>query len=269
MGCNSSRPDKPCHEIALMNGDNSLLYTLHDIWTINSSLKTHLKDGQLGKSELRQYLRANSLAYDEKVEVFYKGLKSGKIFESKVLATLACLLCKGNTDRKAEVLVENWGQGGKIAKEEFEKMIDCIFELVVENLPFLASAPTSDNNYTPDEMTRFLETAKAGREKSKQEIIDSLFTISACSKSQIQAYFANPNNESWLVPYSIRQKLKSAGKSIRKSKKLGKSASNSLQKSQDPELNNKVSHSVELTEEHHHDYDHHHKHHEGRIDASE
>ena len=265
MGCNSSRPEKPCLEIALINGDNSLQYGLHDVWSINSSLKTFLKDGKLGKSELRQYLKTNSLSYDEKAESFYKSLKTGKIFEGNVLATLACLLCKGTVKIKSEVLVDSWGQGGKIGNEEFGKMIHCVFELVIENLPLLASAPTTDNNYTPDELTRFLERAKAGIEKSKQEIIDVLFTTDSCTKSQIQEFFANPNNESWLVPCSIRQRLKAVGKSIRKSRKSGKHAGNSLQ---DPALNNKVSLTVEPNGEHH-DSDHPQEHHGGKIDASE
>lgn len=268
MGCNSSRSDKSCHEIALINGDNSLLYTQHDIWTLNASLKTFLKEGKIGKSDLKKFLRANSLASDEKVDQFYKALRKEKSTEGKILATLACLLCKGAIERKVEVLVGYWGSSGKMTKHEFGAMIDCMFELVIENLPFLASPPTTDNNYTPDEMTRFLERAKQGCEKSKSDISTSLFSADVITKSQLQGFYANQQNESWLIPFSIRQNLKSAGKSLRKSKKTAKSSNISNEKTQDVVIGNSISLSVELTEEHHHHHDHH-QHHEGRIDASE
>ena len=283
MGCSSSRVDKPCHEAALMAGDNSLLYASHEISVLFPALKAISKESLISKSDFRSFLKSSKLGNDEKIQKFYKSLQREKEFHLSTIATLATILCKGSVEDKVSVLFETWASNNLLDREKAFEILDCIFDLAVEYLPVLVAAPTTNCNYTPDELNHFLQRAKAGREKAKLDITNEMFLRDSVSAKEVSGWFNKNNNNTWLVSFGVRENLKDMGKKARREKKHKSTQDDNEAGNKSTQMGVKASQSLDVhVESHeintapisevieqHHQYHHHHEHHEGKVDASE
>jgi hypothetical protein len=281
MGCSSSRVDKPCHEAALIAGENSLMYSLHEISTLFPLIKAISKDGRIRKGDFKTFLKNNKLAGDEKSFEFYKRITVDKGFELTMVATLAAILCKGSNEQKISALIEAW-TAQDLNKERASEIFDCIFDLAVEFLPILVAPPTIENNYTPDELNHFLQRAKSGRERAKFDILKEIFSSDTVNKKDLIDWFNKNTNSTWLVSHTVRENLKEIGKKARKEKKhkstqdavLTDNKSSGMLGKTSQSLDVHASHEInsvpisEVIEKHHYNH-HHHEHHEGIVDASE
>ena len=260
MGCTTSRVDASCEEAAMMNGDFKLYYDNHDVTRLYQEFKTKSPEGKISLVEFQKLAKDLPLIYDKNEEViaFYKHFLVGEHFELRFLATLTVILSRGTTANKVDVLYEIWAKTHGMSKKEFEAMLDFMFDLALDKLPTLASKPDNSNNYTVSSLNTFLERARAGREVSKQALINEIYKADNVEKAEILRWAQTGDNANWLSARYIRYNLKRAGKrELHKKRKQEKGSK--------PEVTATLEVAapgvkVTVSEEHHH-REHHSEHH--------
>lgn len=230
MGCASSRSNITCEEAALVNGDSRLYYFGHDISTLSKSFNSNSKDGKISLSSLESLSKSLPLIYEEDPEVisFYKKISKKSKIHLKHLTALAVLLAKGSIFSKISALIETWGNGNDISKDQFSEMLDFMFDLALDRLSLLRTTPSSDNYYTEESMDRFLSTAREGKGRSKERILKEIFVEDTVSKANVINWTNVDNNQNWFSAKSLRPLLKKSGKRALKKKRVLRTEENTL-----------------------------------------
>lgn len=271
MGCTSGRVDASCEEAAMINGDFKLSYDNYEVSVVYSQLKKKAQEGRVSLKHFKSFAKHLPLIYHKNDEVigFYSHFLVDDHFDLRFLATLSAILGKGTTASKVEVLYEIWAKNNGMSRHEFESMLDFMFDLALEHLPKLASKSEPSNSYTKESFELFLERARAGRPKCKEEILNSLFTKEPVQKDEILRWAHTNENSSWLSSRYIRANLKKVGKRLlhRKKKqdksKEGASASIEVSGAGVSVSVSEGHHDHHEHHEHHEHHDHHDHHHEG------
>ncbi|OMJ69781.1 hypothetical protein SteCoe_32396 [Stentor coeruleus] len=176
MGCTDSKDNLTPEELAIMNGELSLMYQAYQASDVDLIYRKYSNDGVVNISQWQNVssklkISAYSIPTSPKIQKFYDSLKSENKYKLRDLLVIGIYLTTGKSIDKARLLFEAYDENDTkvLSKGDIQQMTSFIVEVAVEKTCVLVQ-DDDPNNVQPEDMAKFLQKLRVVKNKGKQEL---------------------------------------------------------------------------------------------------
>ncbi|OMJ82918.1 hypothetical protein SteCoe_16249 [Stentor coeruleus] len=176
MGCTDSKDNLTPEELAIMNGELSLMYQAYQASDVDLVYRKYSNDGIININQWQNVssklkLAAYSAPMPPKIQKFYDSLKAENKYKLRDLLVIGIYLSTGKSIDKARLLFEAYDENDAkvLSKGDIQQMTSFIVEVAVEKTCVLIQ-DDDPNNVQPEEMAKFLQKLRTVKNKGKQEL---------------------------------------------------------------------------------------------------